>query len=232
MHSEPRTHTDERVSKRPREDDNKQEIRALTEGGQWIKREALLEQLKEDKSQLFEEKAFVMFLLEHYGCGVKFASAALKNDPEIMEAAMRHQPRALEHKGSNWEPTRDFLLEAMEKDGSALEFVGKELQDDDDVVRTALESDGDAIEFASERLRRDKDAIRTAIKQYPDAIFKAPEEFVRDPEMVLWAVKCADHIDVAKDLIGDIDPDVIKNLDREGVKELDEEVKALLQDML
>ena len=179
MQSECPTQTDERVSKRPREDDIKQEIRALTEGDQWIKREALLEQLKEDKSQLFEEKAFVMFLLEHYGCGVKFASDVLKNDPEIMEAAIRNQPRALEHKGSNWEPTRDFLLQAMARDGTALEIVPEELQDDNDMVLTAVKSDGEAIEFASERLRRNKDMVRAAMEECPDAIFKAPEEFAR-----------------------------------------------------
>lgn len=74
--------------------------------------------------------------------------------------------------------------------------------------------------------------VRAAIKQYTDAIFKAPEEFARDLEMVLWGMKCADCIEVAKDLIGDVDPDVIKNLDPEGVKGLNEEVKALLQDMM
>jgi len=76
--------------------------------------------------------------VSQYGEALEFASAALRNDKEV-------------------------VLKAVAQDGCALEFASDELRNDKEVVLVAVTQWGYALKYASAALRNDKEVALKAV---------------------------------------------------------------------
>jgi Domain of unknown function (DUF4116) len=90
-------------------------------------------------------------------CALQFASPALRDDSDLVLAAVRNNGSALEVASNRLQDNRDVVMAAVRQDGLALEFASPRFQGDDEVVLTAIENDPFALEFADERLRNHPD---------------------------------------------------------------------------
>ena len=107
-----------------------------------------------------------IFIVDVLGC----ASQNLKDDYEVVLAAVRYQGRQIEGASIRLQHDRGIALEAVNNDGSSLEFLSASLRDDRDVVSRAVSHVGHALEFASDRLKNDKEIVRLAIRDHTNNI--------------------------------------------------------------
>jgi hypothetical protein len=80
-------------------------------------------------------KAEVLKAVKRDGYALKFASEELRNDKEVVIAAVGYKGTFLRH-------------------GRALKYASEELRNDIDVVRAALSQSWDAVNYASRQIQR------------------------------------------------------------------------------
>jgi hypothetical protein len=121
-----------------------------------------------------------------------FASKRLKNDPDIVLAAVQDHGIALQYASELLKGDEKIALAAIKNRGDALLFASERLKDDYELVLTAVETSICVLEYASERLQkdpvlkaaahRDVDAAKAALKQLgaSAADDEAEADLVRD----------------------------------------------------
>ena len=124
------------------------------------------EPLRLASDRLRNTKSVVMVGVENWGGNaLQFASPALKDDIEVVEAAVYGDfggRGALKHASSNLQGRRPLVLKAVQSEGSALEYASPELRKDRDVVKAAISEDHHAIEHADSIFQSDLDIILCA----------------------------------------------------------------------
>merc|ERR1719199_770635 len=92
------------------------------------------------------------------GAALRFASAELRGDKDLVLAAIEGFPAALEDAAPVLQDDRMFILEAMKRNGKALDFARPEFQVDREIAWTAAQGLM-VINFESqdEVLRTDKE---------------------------------------------------------------------------
>ena len=90
---------------------------------------------------------------------------------------------------------KEVVMAAVKSYPSALEFASKELQADKEIVMEALRSKYNSrsifyspLEFASKELQADKEIVMAAVKQYGFALKYASKELKADKEIVMVAI--------------------------------------------
>ncbi len=82
------------------------------------------------------------------------APAAIREDAEVVMAAMRRRPTALQHAAEVLKSDRDFMLAAVKEDRHALGYASRELLGDRDLVLQAVQHHGSALQFAKREVKR------------------------------------------------------------------------------
>ena len=137
-----------------------------------------LELITQDNAQKLEnapehilaDKDFMIKAGKRNGFTLKYASDELKNDAEVVLAAING--------GDEWGCS-----------AKALEFASDELKDDKSIVMTAVSRHGEALCFASDRLRCDRDVVMAAVDQSGWALEYTSDELRNDEEVVLTAIQ-------------------------------------------
>ena len=139
-------------------------------------------------------------------------STELRDDPEVVLAAVQNDGTALKHASVRLQSNKDVVLVAVRQCESALPYASKELQRDRDVVKVLIERNGwllrDFPEFQgdkemallavrhsrlilpylSKELQCDRDVVKVLIEQDGWLLRDFPE-FQGDKEMALLAVR-------------------------------------------
>jgi hypothetical protein len=97
------------------------------------------------------------------GCVFTCASEELKNDREVVLAAVNQQGCALRYASNEFRNDREIVIAAVNRDGCALWHVSDELKNDREVVIAAVKKDGCAFECASEERKRDHHVLVYAL---------------------------------------------------------------------
>jgi len=136
---------------------------------------------------LKNDKEIVMAAVAHDGHALRHASEELKNDKEIVMAAVAQDGHALRHASKELKNDKEIVMAAVAQDGHALEYASKELKNDKEIVMAAVAQDGDALVYASEELKNDKEIVMAAVVQNGDALVYASKELKNDQEIVMAA---------------------------------------------
>jgi hypothetical protein len=134
-----------------------------------------------------DEKSIILAAISKYGGNtLKDASERLKNDSEVVEAAVSNSGKSLQHASMRLRDDHNLVAMAIGKDALALEFASQRLRDDQDLVLMAIRKDWSTLRFASSNLQRNKDVVKTAIAINGDAWGFAK---YTDKDLALFAVK-------------------------------------------
>jgi hypothetical protein len=144
---------------------------------------------------------------------LKHACFQLRNDFEIVMAAIKQNGRALQFAGRELKERRGVQIEALQHTYFALEYCTEDVQRDSVLVQlyvvsrsgyglqhahyslrdhqetvlfAAVHTDGKALQYASQRLRADPEVVLAALQKCGAAIQFASEDLRADYAMV-WA---------------------------------------------
>ena len=108
--------------------------------------------------------------------------------PFLLEAVKKNR-YSLRYASAELQGDREIVLHAVKKNGNELEYASAALQGDREIVLHAVKSDGDALEYASASLQGDREIVLHAVKQKGYSLFYASAALKGDHEIVLEAVK-------------------------------------------
>jgi hypothetical protein len=97
-------------------------------------------------------KSTVLQLVESSGYLLEHASERLKNDRDIVYAAIKNHAPSLMHASDYLRDDRQLVVNAVRQHGRSLEYVSARLKADTFIVENAVKNDPKAIKYASERL--------------------------------------------------------------------------------
>jgi sulfur relay (sulfurtransferase) complex TusBCD TusD component (DsrE family) len=117
---------------------------------------------------------------------LKFASVALKNDRDIVLAAVNQNGHALQYASVELKNDREVVLTAVTQNGNALQFASLELKNDRGVVLAAVTYDGFVLKFASHELQNDYEVMIPAVANgwasWDDKFEVFVQDLLRDSE--------------------------------------------------
>ena len=118
--------------------------------------------------ELRVDKDFVMSAIEHAWQALQWASAALRDDPEVVRHSFQDGEPSynLGWASERLRADRDFMADAVGVCGNYLFYASDELKDDAELVMQAVASvnSWQAIKFASPRLKNDRDFVLRAAR--------------------------------------------------------------------
>ncbi|MGC6368003.1 MAG: DUF4116 domain-containing protein [Candidatus Marinamargulisbacteria bacterium] len=144
---------------------------------------------------------------------LKYLSARLKNDFNLVKAAVLSDPRNFKSASKRLRDNKDIVLIAVQNSCHALRAVSSDLLQDKDVAMTsvsacgtslkylpffqgnkknvlaAVSNHGEALEYASVDLKKDKEIVLAAVSNHGEALEYASVKLKEDKEIVLAAVK-------------------------------------------
>ena len=119
---------------------------------------------------------------------LKTASEELKNNPEVVMAAVKQNYHALKYASEDLKSNSEFMLEAVKLNYNVLEYAGEEMKSNSEFVLEAVKQNGFALEYASEELKSDPEIVMAAVKQYHQALQYASDELKSNLEFMFEAV--------------------------------------------
>ncbi len=155
-----------------------------------------------------DDRGSVLSAVSAYGAGrvLQFASERLKNDPKIVQKAVRSGYAAFEFAGERLRNDRTMVLAAVAGDWRALRWASERLRDDRTVVLATVRQGraGTALQFASERLRNDRSVVIEAVRNCGQALDFGSNRLRNDRTTVLAAVRdCGTALQFASDRLRD-----------------------------
>ena len=123
---------------------------------------------------------------------LKTASEELKNNPEVVMAAVKQNYHALEYASEDLKANSEFMLEAVKQDYYALEYASEEMRSNPAVILEAIKQNGFALVYASEDLKANSEFMLEAVKQDYYALEYASEDLKANLEFMFEAVNLND----------------------------------------
>lgn len=123
------------------------------------------------------------------GLYLRYISSELKDDKELVVAAVKQNGHALEYASARLQNDKQVVALAIAQCGFALKYASSKLQDDKEIVIASVSQYGNTLEYASPRLQDDKEVVTAAVKHLGDALKYASKRFQDDKEIVIKACK-------------------------------------------
>jgi hypothetical protein len=86
---------------------------------------------------------------------LKCATGELRDDKEVVLAAINDDARAFEYASDALRADRDIVLQVVKANGNMLEYASNELRSDHEIVIEAMKENSSAIKYASDVLKKD-----------------------------------------------------------------------------
>jgi hypothetical protein len=109
---------------------------------------------------VIDQKTECIAKVRNNGLAVKFASAELKNDSEVVLAAIGQTCFAIEHASDTLKNDPEVVLAAVKKYGFLLKFASNDMRNNPAVAIAAVSQDGWALEFAPDALKFASDELQ------------------------------------------------------------------------
>ena len=135
--------------------------------------------------KLRNDKEIVLAAVKKHGLGLQFASAELKKNKDIVLAAVNQTGDALEYASEELKKDKDIVMAAVNQNGRALAHTSPELQRDKEIVRAALDEDGASLEFCAVELKSDKEFVFAALKKSGYAALDYASDELQNDESIL-----------------------------------------------
>tara|TARA_B110000503_G_scaffold128250_1_gene198939 strand:- start:108 stop:1016 length:909 start_codon:yes stop_codon:yes gene_type:complete len=140
--------------------------------------------LKYASKSLKNDKDVVLAAVRKTGSALAYASKRLENDKEVVLAAVTNDGRALFHASGDMQKDKEVVLAAVTNNAGALNFASDDMQDDKEVVLAAVTKNGLQLVDASERLRGMKDVVMAAVRHHGVALMHALGGLRDDKELM------------------------------------------------
>jgi hypothetical protein len=127
--------------------------------------------LSDDAAQKMKMKAHAMEIVTADGHELALLEPNLRNDVDIVRAAVSQNGCALAYASSNLCNDKETVILAINNSfGNALYFASSKLRNDLDMVRSAVRIDGNNICYASNSLKQHHEVLIYAIAQNPRSV--------------------------------------------------------------
>ncbi len=143
-----------------------------------------LKEIEDFSAELRNDRDVVLAAVQLKGCALEFASLELRSDRDVVLAAVQQNGAALEFASLKLRSDRVVVLASVKLKGWTLQFASPELRSDRDVVLAAVQRSGWALEFASPEFQNDCDVVFVAVQQNVAALEFASLELQHDRD--LW----------------------------------------------
>lgn len=148
-----------------------------------------------------DNKDFILAALQeeriYYNSIIRNVSERLRDDKEVVMAAVQHDGYALTHASARLQADKDIVLAAVQRKGIlGCPFVATALRNDRDVVLRAVQHHGTMLPYASKRLQADREIVLAAVQNDGYALSKVYLTAFRNRdarEIVLTAVQQDGH---------------------------------------
>lgn len=131
----------------------------------------------------------VLAAVRKNGMLLRYASLALRNDPEVVLAAVQKDSSALMYASPQLRNDREVVLAAVQNYGSALHHASKRLQNNKHIAMAAVQTCGWALSYVSAKLQSDREVVMEAIQKFPHALEYASGALKADWDVVMSAVQ-------------------------------------------
>ena len=152
---------------------------------------------RDDWGELTKDPDIVMAAVTQFGGALEHASEELKNNREIVMAAVRAKrsdlddsdPQlALEFASDELKKDCEVVMAAVKTHGLALAYASDELRKDHDIVLAAVQNRGNSLNYALGELNNDRGIVMAAVMQEGGALIYASQRLRADPVIVANAV--------------------------------------------
>lgn len=137
------------------------------------------------------DRAFVLenVSVKDGGYQIIFASEELKNDREVVLAAISNDDLAFSEIRSKFKKDKSFLIEAVHINPLIFNKIDSQLKLDKDIALSAVTKNGLILSDMDDSLKNNKKIALAAIKNNPKAIWSAGDVFKNDLELNLKCIK-------------------------------------------
>ncbi len=147
--------------------------------------------LKNASDELKNNKEIVLAAVKQYCGALQYASDKLKADLEIVFTAIKNGWWTLKYASDEFNADKEILeivVDIVKHNHLDLEFDSKGLLANREIVSFSVQQDWRALKYASDELKSDKEIILTAVQQDWRTLEYASKEFVNDQESMLATV--------------------------------------------
>ena len=145
--------------------------------------------LKTASEELKNNPEVVLAAVKQNYNALEYASGEIKSNPEFMLEALKQYYRVLQYASGDLKSDFAFMLEAVKQNGFTLEYASEELRSNPEIVMEAVKHDYHILQYASKELRSNPTFMLKAVKKDYHALQYAGEELKSNPEIIMEAVK-------------------------------------------
>ncbi|MBX9597697.1 MAG: DUF4116 domain-containing protein [Burkholderiales bacterium] len=116
-------------------------------------------------NELRNDREIVLAAINQYCYALRFASNQLKSDKDVVLSAINHNTLSLQYASEKLLNDKQFISSVIKKDGMALQYASENLQDDKGLVLLALKNNGMFLQHVNKMLREDVEVISAALEQ-------------------------------------------------------------------
>jgi hypothetical protein len=156
--------------------------------GDWLSFYSLNDKQLIEIKEIDDKILILDFLKFGYSEILGIASAEIKDDREILLAAINIDSNSLNFASDRLRDDKNIVLKAVSQDGESLEYASDKSKNDREVVGVAVLNGVHALGYSSDALRNDKIIVLLAVSSYGRALKYASDELKNDQEVVLLAV--------------------------------------------
>ena len=133
---------------------------------------------------LKDNREVVVAAISNSGASLCYASSRMRNDREVVVAACNEHTLAIEFASDALKGDRGLMLGLCRINGVSLAYASNELQSDEEVVTAAVKSCNMALKWASEELKRNKEIVLAACEGDGRALAFAAVEVRADKRFI------------------------------------------------
>ena len=110
---------------------------------------SLMEAMPHIRAPANQNFELMLGVVVRHGMALKYLDPELRNDPNIVKAAIRSNARCLQYANARFRATKEYVEMAIERDGLALQYASKSFKNDFDLCWSAYCDNPRAKQYAS-----------------------------------------------------------------------------------
>ena len=162
--------------------------------------------------------------MKQNGFALEHASVDMKNNKEVVLAAVKEAGLALEHASVDMKNNKEVVLAAVKQNGLALEHASVDMKNNKEVVLAAVQNNGAMLEHASDQMKNNLRVVLAAGNENLRKYSNPNKLIVFD-----WIV---DALTTIEELSADLSVAIIKKLEKADFEYLKEAHPVIVEIIL
>lgn len=126
-------------------------------------------------AEYLRDREFILAVIDKHPDVFKVIQTDFGNDRDIVMKAISAQRSNdnLKFTSNALKDDKDIILAAVKNAGSLLQYASERLKNDPEIIKAALTQNGWSLQFLNNAARDNRDYVQTAIAKHPDALYFA-----------------------------------------------------------